>query len=155
MIQINLTTGTITESFVPPVRTMWSIASSADGGRIAFAGNRGDPGPWDIVTSDLYLSDSRFENLTVLVRSVTALSGTAWSADGKSLIFTGSRDGKYGLWLLDVDSKRVSLVEPGFFRTSASAWSPDGTRVVAVQHLDRKEGEARRGNRLLIITVKR
>lgn len=94
---------------------------SPDGRRIAFASTRGQKD-----NIDIFVIDADGSNLVRLTDHPAPEQGTAWAADGGSVFFTSTRDGRaeiYRVWLAD---KRVERVTSGFNRAIMPATSPDG-----------------------------
>jgi TolB protein len=94
---------------------------SPDGKRIAFASTRGQTGNFDI-----FVMDADGANVVRLTDHPAAEQGPVWAHDGKSLFFTGERDGRgeiYRVWLAD---KRVERITSGLDRAIMPATSPDG-----------------------------
>ena len=55
-----------------------------------------------------------------------------WSPDGGKIVFDGMRDGKQGIYSLDLKTNTVSLVIDNLGRDAHPVWSPDG-RLIAFQ----------------------
>ncbi len=94
---------------------------SPDGRRIAFSSSRGEKGNLDI-----FVMDAEGTNVVRLTDHRAAEQGPVWASDGKSLFFTGERDGRgeiYRVWLAD---KRVERITRGIDRAIMPATSPDG-----------------------------
>lgn len=95
----------------------WSL----DGERIAFSSTRGQKGNLDI-----FVMNADGSYLVRLTDHPAAEQGPVWAHDGKSLFFTGERDGRgeiYRVWLHD---KRVERITKGIDRAIMPAASPDG-----------------------------
>ena len=58
------------------------------------------------------------------------------SPDGKSIVFTSSRDGEFDLYLMDIDGGNVKriLKSPGL--EARPTWSPDGKRIAFTSNRD-------------------
>ncbi|MGE3276178.1 MAG: BamA/TamA family outer membrane protein [Vicinamibacterales bacterium] len=56
----------------------------------------------------------------------------AWSPDGRSIAFSGLAGGQSDLFLLDVDSGKVSHLTDDLYADMEPDWSPDGTRLLFV-----------------------
>ena len=115
-------------------------ALSPDGRYIAFLSNgsflRGQ------VFIDLWLADARTgKRITRLVKSTTnpdveelriIYSQSSFSPDGKFLAFTGQRQGKDVLYVLDVAGRRtITRIDiPELESVTNPSWSPDGRQLV-------------------------
>jgi Tol biopolymer transport system component len=54
-----------------------------------------------------------------------------WSPDGKNIVFTSDRSGKYEIWTLDVDALNLrQLTFDSLGDTTFPVWSPDGSRIL-------------------------
>jgi Tol biopolymer transport system component len=94
---------------------------SPDGTQIAFSSTRGQKGNLDI-----FVMNADGSNAVRLTDHAAPEQGPVWAADGKSLFFTGERDGRgeiYRVWLAD---RRVDRVTSGINRAIMPATSPDG-----------------------------
>jgi Tol biopolymer transport system component len=94
---------------------------SPDGRQIAFGSTRGQKG-----NIDIFVMNADGSNVVRLTDHPSNEQGPVWAADGKSLFFTGERDGRgeiYRVWLAD---KRVDRVTSGIDRAIMPAISPDG-----------------------------
>ena len=94
---------------------------SPDGALIAFSSTRGQKGNLDI-----FVMNADGSNVVRLTDHAAPEQGPVWAADGKSLFFTGERDGRgeiYRVWLAD---RRVDRVTSGINRAIMPATSPDG-----------------------------
>jgi TolB protein len=94
---------------------------SPDGTRIAFSSTRGQQGNFDV-----FVMNADGSEVVRLTDHAAAEQGPVWAADGKSLYFTGERDGRgeiYRVWLAD---RRVDRITSGINRAIMPATSPDG-----------------------------
>jgi hypothetical protein len=85
----------------------------------------------------LYLMNHDLKSGERLVRNLYYPSVPAWSPDGRWIVI-GGRVGNVvkteGLWLINVETRRFSLLARGFFRQPA--WSVDSERIVALSASD-------------------
>ena len=94
---------------------------SPDGQQIAFGSTRGQKG-----NIDIFVMNADGSAAVRLTSHPAPEQGPVWAADGKSLFFTGERDGRgeiYRVWLSD---KRIERITRGFDRAIMPAASPDG-----------------------------
>jgi TolB protein len=94
---------------------------SPDGQRIAFASTRAEKG-----NIDIFVMNADGSNVVRLTDHRAPEQGPVWAADGKSVFFTGERDGRgeiYRVWLAD---RRVERMTSGINRAIMPATSPDG-----------------------------
>lgn len=94
---------------------------SPDGRLIAFGSTRGQKG-----NIDIFVMNAEGSGVVRLTDHPSPEQGPVWAADGKSLFFTGERDGRgeiYRVWLAD---KRVDRITNGINRAIMPAASPDG-----------------------------
>ena len=98
-------------------------------GRIAFTSNR------DVVgTPNLEIHSMNPDGTDVrrLTHDPNPDEEPAWSPDGSRIAFSGTRDGQYGIYVMDADGTDTRRLSEGrfFYQTSFPTWSPDGTQVV-------------------------
>jgi Tol biopolymer transport system component len=112
-----------------PVGQNESAVWSPDGTRIAFVGREGTE------ASTLYVMNADGSGLTPLAEGFGA-DQFAWSSDGTEIVFAGVRDpeasptGPRGIWTVPATGGDPRLVIEAALEQPA--WSPDGTRLVAV-----------------------
>jgi Tol biopolymer transport system component len=112
----------------------FSPAFSPDGAMIVFESDRDDPHPRSCFPDcnyNLYVMNSDGSEQ----RQLTAMPGAEWhadwSADGKSLIFTGGEIGfkRAGIYKVGLDGREPEPVLVDDFNNDAADWSPDGTQI--------------------------
>ena len=103
---------------------MWAFMPrwSPDGAQIAF--NALLPG----ATSNIYVISSAGGSAEHLLPSEKSQTDADWSPDGKSLIFGSSREQNRAIYILDLESRRISTL-PGSAGYFSPHWSPDGRYI--------------------------
>jgi Tol biopolymer transport system component len=101
-----------------------SAAFPGANGKIAFASNRDDDGPFQI-----YVMDVDGSNQTNLSNSPFSDGLPAWSSDGSKLAFTRTGAGQVDIFVMDADgSNQINLTNHSSFDSQPS-WSPDGSKI--------------------------
>ncbi len=94
-------------------------------GKLAFVGER--TGKTEIYTSDLFFGD-----LLKWTGDGKQVMGPRWAPDGQRIIFTSYRTGFPDIYLLELGSRRISLLASFKGTNTGGHFSPDGTRVAMV-----------------------
>ena len=61
---------------------------------------------------------------TRLVVSGGSNENPRWSPDGRHLVFASNRDGRYGLYVTDLDDRPARRIDTGGKEAMSPAWSP-------------------------------
>jgi hypothetical protein len=132
----------------------YGVAWSPDGQQIAFLGAR-PQGLSGIAAADasftLYLMRPDGTRLRPVVEGIQYGGSTAWSPDGRWLVFPGKleaqRERGRSLWLVEVATARTIWLTSGSY--GHPAWSPDSTRIAAI---DWRDGLWCQPSQLVIVT---
>jgi Tol biopolymer transport system component len=122
---------------------------SPDGKRIAFASNRSDHGRAGFHIFVMNADGTDVRRLTV---DPSAEREPGWAADGRSVFFSGERDGRSEIYQVWLETKKVERVTHTLLsRAVLPAASPDGRYLAYVTHglsyeiqlLDLRSGKTR------------
>jgi WD40 repeat protein len=76
----------------------------------------------------IYLVDiNRIETSTQLLQEVDVANGSlSWHPDGQLIALAGNQRNNVPLWMLDLSTKRLTIIKGGEFGDQLVRWSPDG-----------------------------
>jgi TolB protein len=94
-------------------------------GKIAFVGERS--GKTEIYTSDLFFGD-----LFKWTSDGKPVLGPRWAPDGQRIVFTSYRTSFPDIYVLELATRRISLLASFKGTNSGGRFSPDGTRAAMV-----------------------
>lgn len=136
MFLANAETGEVTAKIVetatdPHFESLQFISSSGswspDGERFAFAGvSTGQP-----VLSFLHVDRAEVTNEISFPRLGEIFNPT-WSPDGRHVVFTAIRGGLMDLYILDIETERLTRLTDDAYAELHPSWAPDGRSIVFV-----------------------
>ena len=110
------------------VQTTWNNYEGVDGlawmpdGRLVYTAIKNN-------TQDLFVADLQGKQNVPLTENQANNYGVAVSPDGRTIVFTSTRDGKQHLWRMDADGNRVQRITDGV-RDTNPVFTPDGKWIV-------------------------
>jgi Tol biopolymer transport system component len=110
-----------------------SPALSADGTRIAFTRGDFDFERWGWNPSRLFIVNVDGTNMTALTDYPAIYP--SFSPDGTQILFTGSRDGKFGIYLMDLDESLNTIYIENTENGRHASFSPDGTKITFMRDI--------------------
>lgn len=78
--------------------------------------------------NELILIDLEGQNRQVLAEG--GIYGARWSKDGKNIAYISNEEGDKGIYLIEVETNKKSLVSSGEYYIPM-AWSPEGDKIMA------------------------
>ncbi len=104
-------------------------AFNPDGGSLLFASNRNG-------SFDLYLLLFSEKQLFQVTKNVGNVVSPDYSPDGRTIVFANrAGDGPTSIWMVNADGLNPRLVYAGPNMIVATAWSPDGEKIVYAMSL--------------------
>ena len=85
---------------------------------------------------EIYLLDTRTEELTNLTRHPTEDRSPAWRPDGGALAFESNRDGNWEIYVLNLADGSLTRLTQDLAYDGAPSWSPDGTQIAYESYRD-------------------
>lgn len=101
----------------------WYPSWSPDGTRIAFESDRDEN--WEI-----YVINTKCQNLTNLTNHKADDKRPVWSPDGNTIAFHSNRDGNWEIYLIDPDGSNLRRLTNHEFHDWSAAWSPDSNKIL-------------------------
>jgi WD40 repeat protein len=115
---IELPSGQLVRSLKGHIYTIYDLAFSPDGERLASASHDNTTRIWDVKTG---------ETRQILQGHTAPVHGVAWSPDGKRLV-TGSIDKTARIWVTDTGAE-VAVMREATDQIPTVGWSPDGLTI--------------------------
>lgn len=137
-VNVTLTDIYVNDTEKMPVRSLSDAAVSPDGNSIAF-----------ISRGDVYVTSVKYPSTKQITNTPEAESDITWSEDGKALIYTSERDGKYNIWKATMGREEDTnfanatiineepLFKPDSHERTVAQMSPDGKKMAFI--LDRNK----------------
>jgi len=98
-------------------------AISPDGRKIAYRKMVGD------MNSEVFIADADGSNIKNLTNDWSWEGWPAWSPDGRTIAFAGSRNAAWQIFLMNPDGSNVRLLAATEGRGTAPRWAPDGHTI--------------------------
>jgi WD40 repeat protein len=121
-----------------PFVQLWGLAASPDKSTIVFAARTEDLGPIGTQKATLYIApyDDPTAYRPLLKLESGGLLGSGWSYDGNWIAFLATIGGARGLYVMNVHTNEIKLIEKGDFHPTASSWSPTDLRIAVIDKAD-------------------
>jgi hypothetical protein len=128
-----------------PFVQLWGLAASPDKSMIVFAARTEDLGPIGTQKATLYIApyDDPAAYRQLLKLDSGGLLGSGWSFDGNWIAFLATIGGARGLYVMNVHTNEIKLIEKGSFHPTASSWSPTDLRIAVIDKADSENGTVR------------
>ncbi len=118
-----------------------SPAWSPDGTTLAFQYVKPDTGQLD----GLWLADENGQNLRPVPNTLIQDRAPSWSPDGTRLVFESVRDGKSGIFIVELETGDVTpVLSSSQVEYLRPVWSPSGTAIAYIARQITSDGEHRR-----------
>jgi len=79
---------------------------------------------------DLYVINTEDGQATNLTATAQRYSGLAWDPDSRSILFSGTLDGKADIYRIHIDSGMISSLTKSPITGAVTDWSPDGSKLL-------------------------
>lgn len=121
-----------------PDQSIWSVSVADGKSRKLTEGRAPSPAPVGdqvayIKSGQIYLTNARGENPTLIVQSKDNPEGLTWSPDGKHLAFIASRKDHSFVGLYTPTAKSLEFVDPSSSTDSFVTWSPDSSKLAYIR----------------------
>lgn len=100
---------------------------------------------WPIYpTYDIYTAKANGKNLKQLTNSPSYDAEATISPDGKTIVFTSTRDGDLNIYTMDINGRNVKQLTDGLGYEGGAFFSPDGKQIVYRAYHPKTEEEIAR-----------
>ena len=122
--------------FGDPKRSALAPVWSPREDRVAFGFGSFFPRVNGPAVADIAVMRADGTDLTILTDGSGNFGFPSWSPDGRRLVYRVADSGRYGLSIVDVETRAVSLVTTGAFHDNSPSWSPNGDRIAFTSDRD-------------------
>ena len=116
--------------FGDPKRSALAPVWSPREDRVAFGFGSFFPRVNGPAVADIAVMRADGTDLKILTDGSGNFGFPSWSPDGGRLVYRVADSGRYGLSIVDVETRAVSVVTTGAFHDNSPSWSPDGDQAV-------------------------
>ena len=88
------------------------------------------------------------------IPNIDSFNNIDWSPDGKTILFTGLKQGQGDLYTIDINSKVITQLTNDHYAQMQANWSPDGENIVFVTDKLAKSSRPKRNLSFAIFNVK-
>jgi dipeptidyl aminopeptidase/acylaminoacyl peptidase len=120
------------------IKDIPEVRISPDGSRVAYTVVSTDRAK-NSYTSSIWLAPTRGGDPVELTGAGFSDSSPRWSPDGARIAFSSDREGRLGIWVIDVATRQMRMITPwarsNHFLSKAGeslCWSPDGKQIAFV-----------------------
>ena len=122
--------------FSDPQRSALAPVWSPRGDRVAFGLGTFFPRVNGPATADIAVVRVDGTDLRILTDGSGNFGFPSWSPDGRRLVYRVADNGRFGLSVVDLETRAVSVLTTGSAHDNSPSWSPDGDRIVFTSDRD-------------------
>ena len=115
--------------FSDPEKSALSPVWSRQGDKIAFAIGRFFQSTLGPATAEIGVMRSDGSDLKIITHGSGNRGFPSWSPDGKSIVFRSSSESENGLFIIEIETRKLRKLTDGSSKDNFPAWSPLGDRI--------------------------